>query len=145
MSISVILKNFLKWSSCLYIKSIPLPTYADNLALPAVSRRCYSSWLMSLTCQAHSSKLTARRCSRRMDIWADTRAFQFGQKKFRFDSILAIESIFSIRFGNLINLPLVHWYSNSKLGVIFIVHNCFCQCSTQYSLQLFACIVVYFN
>ena len=42
-------------------------------------------------------------------------AFQFGQKKFRFDSILATESIFSIRFGNLINLPLVHWYSNSKL------------------------------
>ena len=41
-----------------------------------------------------------------------SRAFQFGQKKFRFDSI---------RFGNLINLPLVHWYSNSKLGVIFIV------------------------
>jgi len=39
-----------------------------------------------------------------------TRAFQFGQKKFRFDSILATESIFfdSIRFGNLINLPLVH-------------------------------------
>jgi len=36
------------------------------------------------------------------------RAFQFGQKKFRFDSILAAESIFSIRFGNLINLPLVH-------------------------------------
>jgi len=27
----------------------------------------------------------------------------------------------SIRFGNPINLPLVHWYSNSKLGVIFIV------------------------
>ena len=26
----------------------------------------------------------------------------------RFDSILATESIFSIRFGNLINLPLVH-------------------------------------
>jgi len=50
-------------------------------------------------------------------------AFQFGEKKFRFDSILATESIFfdSIRFGSLINLPLVHWYSNSKLGVIFIV------------------------
>jgi len=49
-----------------------------------------------------------------------SRAFQFGQKSF--DSILATESIFfSIRFGNLINLPLVHWYSNSKLGVIFIV------------------------
>ena len=47
-----------------------------------------------------------------------TRAFQFGQKKFWFDSILATESIFLIRFGNLINLPLVHWYSNSKLGVI---------------------------
>jgi len=39
----------------------------------------------------------------------------------RFYSILATESIFSIRFGNLINLPLVHLYSNSKLGVIFIV------------------------
>jgi len=39
-----------------------------------------------------------------------TRAFQFGQKKFLFDSILATESIFfdSIRFSNLINLPLVH-------------------------------------
>jgi len=38
------------------------------------------------------------------------RAFQFGQKKFRFDSILATEWIFfvSIRFANLINLPLVH-------------------------------------
>ena len=33
------------------------------------------------------------------------RAFQFWQKKFRFDSVLATESIFSIRFGNLINLP----------------------------------------
>ena len=39
-----------------------------------------------------------------------SRAFQFGQKSFD-----------SIRFGNLINLPLVHWYSSSKLGVIFIV------------------------
>ena len=29
----------------------------------------------------------------------------------------------SIRFGNLINFPLVHWYSNSKLGVIFIVRH----------------------
>ena len=38
----------------------------------------------------------------------NSRAFQFGQKKFRFDSILAIDSIFSIRFSNLINLPLVH-------------------------------------
>ena len=36
------------------------------------------------------------------------KAFQFRQKKFRFDSILTTESIFSIRFGNLINLPLVH-------------------------------------
>ena len=31
------------------------------------------------------------------------------------------KSFDSIRFDNLINLPLVHWYSNSKLGVIFIV------------------------
>ena len=39
-----------------------------------------------------------------------SKAFQFGQKKFwiRFNSIFAAESIFSIRFGNLINLPLVH-------------------------------------
>ena len=50
------------------------------------------------------------------------RAFQFGQKKFWFYSIFATKSIFSIRFGNLINLPLVHWYSSSKLGVIFIVY-----------------------
>jgi len=39
----------------------------------------------------------------------------------RFDTIFATESIFSIRFGNLIDLPLVHRYSSSKLGVIFIV------------------------
>ena len=34
-----------------------------------------------------------------------------GKKKFRFDSILATEQMFfldSVRFGNLINLPLVH-------------------------------------
>jgi len=31
------------------------------------------------------------------------------------------KSFDSIRFRNLINLPLVHRYSNSKLGVIFIV------------------------
>ena len=36
----------------------------------------------------------------------------------QFDSILAAESIFfdSIRFANLINLPLLHWYSNSNGG-----------------------------
>ena len=42
------------------------------------------------------------------------------------------KSFDSIRFGNLINLPLVHWYSNSKLGVIFIVciaQLFFCRCS----------------
>jgi len=41
----------------------------------------------------------------------------------RFDSRYRIDFFDSIRFGNLINLPLVHWYSNSrpKLGVIFIV------------------------
>jgi len=36
-----------------------------------------------------------------------TRAFQFGQNKFRFDSI---------RFANLINLPLLHRYSISNDG-----------------------------
>jgi len=35
--------------------------------------------------------------------------FNSGKKvSIRFDSLLATESIFSIRFGNLINLPLVH-------------------------------------
>jgi len=45
-----------------------------------------------------------------LSVWSEvqTREFQFGQKKFRFDSILATESIFLIRFVNLINLPLVH-------------------------------------
>ena len=74
-----------------------------------------------------------------------SRAFQFGQKKVsvRFYSIFATESIFfdSIRFDNLINLPLVHRYSNSKLGVIlqYALRNCF---FVQLSV---ACIVVYFN
>ena len=57
-------------------------------------------------------------------LWYDTvrdRAFQFGQKKIRFDSRYRIDFFDSIRFGNMINLPLVHWYSDSKLGVIFIV------------------------
>jgi len=50
-----------------------------------------------------------------MGFWDDVaRAFQFRQKSFV--SILATESIFSIRFANLINLPLVHWYSNSSDG-----------------------------
>jgi len=37
-----------------------------------------------------------------------SRAFQQGQKKFRFDSRYRIHFFDSIRFGNLINLPLVH-------------------------------------
>ena len=41
---------------------------------------------------------------------ADSRAFQFGQKKvsIRFNSRYRIDFFYSIRFGNLINLPLVH-------------------------------------
>jgi len=39
----------------------------------------------------------------------------------RFDSRYRIDFFDSIRFGSLINLPLVHWYSNSKLVVIFVV------------------------
>ena len=34
------------------------------------------------------------------------------------------KSFDSIRFGNLINLPFVHWYSNSMLGVIFYSMHC---------------------
>ena len=37
-------------------------------------------------------------------------------KKFLFDSILATESIFSIRFANLINMSLLHLYLNSNDG-----------------------------
>jgi len=52
--------------------------------------------------------------------------YNSGKKSFEsilFDSRYRIDCFDSIRFGNLINLPLVglHWYSNSKLGVIFIV------------------------
>ena len=36
-----------------------------------------------------------------------SRAFQFGQKKFRFDSRYRIDFFDSIRFANLIHLPLV--------------------------------------
>jgi len=39
---------------------------------------------------------------------ASARAFQFGQKKFRFDSRYRIDFFDSIRFANLINLSLVH-------------------------------------
>ena len=58
------------------------------------------------------------------------------------------KSFDSIRFGNLIglNLPLVHWYSNSNLWVIFIVCTAYLYLSMFYTVQLsVACIVVYFN
>ena len=70
--------------------------------------------------QSHSPGRSAR----------DSRAFQFGQKKvsisIRFDSRYRIDFLDSIRFGNLINLPLVHRYSNSrpKLKVIFYSMHC---------------------
>jgi len=58
--------------------------------------------------RAGRQQQTRRSSVRRLDA----RAFQFGQKKvlIRFDSILVTESIFfdSIRFANLINLPLLH-------------------------------------
>jgi len=67
----------------------------------------HSLWLGSQTMFSGCPSTCACAC-------AETRAFQFGQK----DSILATESIFSIRFANLINLPLLHWYrySNSNDG-----------------------------
>jgi len=48
-----------------------------------------------------------------------SRAIQFGQKSFdsiRFDSHYRIDFFDSIRFANLINLPVVYWYSNSSAG-----------------------------
>ena len=50
-----------------------------------------------------------------------------GEKSFdsiRFDSRYRIDFFDSIRFINLINLPLVHDYLNSKVRVIFIVGLC---------------------
>jgi len=41
------------------------------------------------------------------------RAFQFGQKSFDSIRFSLTNRFFSIRFGNLINLPLVHLYSKS--------------------------------
>ena len=73
---------------------------------------------------AKPKKLASIDRPRGSDGWRgpQTRAFQFGPKSF--DSIrFSLPNRFffdSIRFGNLINLPLVHWYSNSKLGVIFM-------------------------
>ena len=63
--------------------------------------RCYTSavWLYS----------TSKR--RQWTAPLSTRAFQFGQKSFhsiRFDSRYRIDFFDSIRFGNLIHLPLVH-------------------------------------
>jgi len=46
--------------------------------------------------RAGGQQQTRRSSVRRLDA----RAFQFGQKKFRFDSILVTESIFSIRFDS---------------------------------------------
>ena len=66
-----------------------------------------ADWLM-----LHLDYLTQR-------IGLPTRAFQFGQKSFdsiRFDSRYRIDFFDSIRFANLINLPLLHWYSNSNDG-----------------------------
>jgi len=55
----------------------------------------------------------------------------------------------SIRFYSIRQsdkFAAVHWYSNSKLGVIFIICIAwlFCRCSTQYSFQLRAmwCILI---
>ena len=68
-----------------------------------------------------SVSITERPYARRACIYCILEHSNSGKKvSIRFDSILATESIFfdSIRFGNLINLPLVHLYSNSKLGLI---------------------------
>ena len=73
-----------------------------------------------------------------------SRAFQFGQKSFGsilFDFRYRIDFFDSIRFGNLINLPLVHWYSNSKLGKFYSMH---CVTVFSYSFKLHAlwCILI---
>jgi len=64
-------------------------------------RRCQGLFKQNSGTVAECSRLARDR-----QQWS--RAFQFGPKKILFDSIHATESIFSIRFGNLINLPLVH-------------------------------------
>ena len=47
------------------------------------------------------------------------RAFQFGQKKFRFDSCYRIDFFDSIRQSD--KFAVCTWYSNSNLGIIFTV------------------------
>ena len=58
------------------------------------------------------SKADMSRLNLRNSVLSRPRAFQFGQKSFdsiRFDFRYRIDFFDSIRFGNLINLPLVHW------------------------------------
>ena len=66
-------------------------------------------------CRIRCAETRPISCANTRATCVRTRAFQFGQKKFRFDSILATESIFfdSIRFGNLIN------FAACKLTLIF--------------------------
>ena len=94
---------------------------AASAILPAMpsGEYCY-------TCTAHyyagrirSARFSGGRQWPRLLIPESYRAFQFGQKSFdsiRFDSHYRIDFFDSIRFANLINFPLLHWYSNSNDG-----------------------------
>ena len=67
---------------------------------------CFSRFIVSSDCAEF-----------RFQSSMPSRAFQFGQKvSILFDSRYRIDFFDSIRFANLINLPLLHWYSNSNDG-----------------------------
>jgi len=89
---------------CVMLSSGGLSAIAELLALRSFVEQRRSLWpkLVRYWCVGYYFHLLVN------FFMLCIRAFQFGQKKFRFDSIQATESIFSIRFGNLINLPLVH-------------------------------------
>jgi len=64
------------------------------------------NWEDSRTYYMDERELSVVSYENDLGVWISVEHSNKGKK--RFDSILATESIFSIRFGNLINLPLVH-------------------------------------
>ena len=73
--------------------------FVANSGLTKTSPRPVDRYQPSSTVGRHQLHWASASC---------TRAFRFGQKKFRFDSRYRIDFFDSIRFANLINLPLLN-------------------------------------